>query len=342
MKQPLSAPTSFTWHRPTEQQILLLHAALFSEEAALAAWRAWRLTADLDQLPPGGFGLLPLLVYNLQPLGIVDPLLDQCQGIHRRTWTQNQLYIRQVATLIQALQEGQVKPLLYDEMLLALAYYPAQGLRMIQQVHLVTPADQGAATQACLNQAGWRPRQTPKAWIRGLVVGGAHPQRLQQAGSDLTLAWQQAVPNAYPPLATDLWQQAHPLTINGVATEGVSPTDLFLMVCTQGIADLWRFGAVQWLADATMLLRTATIDWARLGALATQQAFTLRLTAALQGLHQWVDAPLPAASLAAITRLPVQPFERWEAQCDQRLPSTLGKGSVLWLAARRRRWVRQI
>lgn len=341
MKKLLFTSTPSPWHQPTEQQILLLHAALLESEAALAAWRAWRLTADLDQLPPGGFGLLPLLAYNLQRLDIVDPLLDQCQGIHRRTWTQNQLYIRQVATLIQALQEGQIKPLLYNDVLLALAYYPAQGLRMIQRVHLVTPDSQGTTAQACLNRAGWRPQQTPKTWVRSLVVGGARPQHLQQAGGDLTLAWQQASPHAYPPLATDLWQQAHPLTINGVAAEGVSPTDLFLMICTQGIADLWRFGAVQWLADATTLLRTAAIDWARLVTLAAQQAFTLRLTAALQGLHQWVDAPVPAASLAAISMLPVQPFERWEAQCYQRLPSMLGKGSVLWLATRRHRWVRQ-
>ena len=342
MKKLLFASAPSPWRWPTEQQILLLHAALLQEEPALAAWRTWRVTADLDQLPPGGFGLLPLLAYNLQPLGISDPVLDKCQGIHRRTWTQNQLYIRQVASLLQALQEGQVKPLLYADVLLALAYYPAQGLRMIQRVHLVTSAGQATAAQTRLNQAGWRAQQTPRAWVRGLVVGGAYPQHLQQTGSDLTLEWQQASPNAYPPLAADLWQQANPVVINGVATHGVSPTDLFLMVCTQGIADLWRFGAVQWLADATMLLCTAAIDWAKLVALATQQAFSLRLAAALQGLHQWVDAPIPAASLAAITMLPVQPFERWEAQCYQQLPSTIGKGSVLWLAARRRRWVRQI
>lgn len=341
MRKPLELAQQLISRPPTEPQRLLLEAALHQGEPALAAWRAWRLTADLDQLPPGGFGLLPLLAHNLQRLGIVDRLLDKCQGIYRRTWTQNQLYIRQVASLIQALQEGQVKPLLYDDLLLALAYYPAQGLRMIQRVHLVTPAGQASTTQACLKQAGWRPQQTPKAWVHSLVVGGAQPQRWQQAGGALTLAWQQAVPNTYPPLAADLWQQASPLVINEVTTQGVSPTDLFLMVCTQGIADLWRFGAVQWLADATMLLRTAAIDWAKLGALATQQAFSLRLAAALRGLQQWVDAPIPAASLAAITMQPVQPFERWETQGYQQLPSTVGKGSILWLEARRRRWVRQ-
>lgn len=344
MKTPLLAPASvsasFTGRWPTEQQLLLLHAALLAEEPALAAWRAWRLTADLDQLPMGGFGLLPLLAYNLQTLGISDPLLDKCQGIHRRTWTQNQLYLRQVATLLQALQDSQVTPLVQGEVLLVLAYYPTPGARMFQQVQLVTAAGQGRATQALLTQAGWRPIPTAKAWLRKLVIGGTQPQRFQQAGSDLTLSWQQAAPNAYPPLAADLWQQAQPVVINNIATQGVSPTDLFFTVCTQGIADLWHFGAVQWLVDATLLLRAGAVDWPSLLKQAARQAFTLRLTAAVQGLQQWVDAPIPAEHLSALMALPVHSFERWEQQCYQRYPSPMGKGGALWVAGQRRRWVR--
>ena len=339
MKTPHSAPTSITGRWPTEQQLLLLHAALLAEEPALAAWRAWRLTADLDQLPMGGFGLLPLLAYNLQRLGIVDPLLDKCQGIHRRTWTQNQLYLRQVATLLQALQDDQITPLIEGEVLLALAYYPTPGARMFQQVQVVTPVEQERATQAVLAQAGWRPIPTAKAWLRKLVIGGTQPQHFQQAGSDLTLSWQQAAPNAYPPLATDLWQGAQPLVINGVTTQGVSPTDLFWLVCTQGIADLWRFGAMQWLVDATLLLRTGAVDWNRLREQAARQAFTLRLTAAVQGLQQWVDAPIPAEHLSALMALPLHSFERWEQQCYQHYPSPSGKGGALWVAGQRRRWV---
>lgn len=91
MTKNLHTPVSLPGRQPTEQQTLLLEAALLQGKPALAAWRAWRLTADLDQLPPGGFGLLPLLAYNLQVQGVRDPLLDKCHGIHRRTWTQNQL-----------------------------------------------------------------------------------------------------------------------------------------------------------------------------------------------------------------------------------------------------------
>ena len=343
MTNLFSAPAAAPWHVPTEQQHFLLQAALLQDEAALAAWRAWRLTADLDQLPPGGFGLLPLLAYNLQHLGIVDPLLDKCQGIYRRTWTQNQLHLRQLATTIQALQAKQITPLLQGEVLLALAYYPGPGLRIVQQAQLVTPAAQATAVRLALTEAGWHSQPTSKARVRALVIGHPQPQHFRQADSDLVLVWQQAAPNTYPPLADDLCQQAQPLRINEVATQAMSATDLFLLVCTQGIANFWRGGAVQWLVDALLLLRTAaaTLDWARLLELAERQAFTLRLSAALQGLQQWVAAPIPAATLSTLTTLPVQPFERWEQQCYQRSFPLLGKGGILWAAGQRRRWVRE-
>lgn len=341
MATNLHTPVHTRLCEPTVQQTLLLCAALQQGDAALAAWRAWRVNADLDQLPPGGFGLLPLLAYNLQRLTIVDPLLDKCQGIHRRTWTQNQLYLRQVATLLQTLQDDQITLLIEGEVLLALAYYPTLGARMFQQVQVVTPAEQERATQAVLAQAGWRPIPTAKAWLRKLVIGGTQPRHFQQTGSDLTLCWQQASPNTYPPLAADLWQRGQPLVINGVASQGVSPTDLFWMVCTQGIADLWRFGAVQWLVDATLLLRTGAVDWARLLEQVARQAFTLRLTAAVQGLQQWVDAPIPAEHLSTLMALPVHSFERWEQQYYQRYPSPIGKGGALWAAGQRHRWVRE-
>lgn len=341
MQKPLSAAAAGRW--PTEQQLLLLHTALLPAEAALATWRAWRVTADLDQLPPGGFGLLPLLAYNLQHVGIVDPLLDKCQGIYRRTWTQNQLHLRQLAITIQALQAKQLTPLMQGEVPLALAYYPGPGLRIVQQAHLVTPAAQAAAVHMALTEAGWHSQPTTKARVRALVIGHPQPQHFRQAGSDLVLVWQQAAPNTYPPLAADLWQQAQPLRINEVATQAMSATDLFLLVCTQGIADFWRGGAVQWLVDAMLLLRTADpgIDWPRLLELAEHQAFTLRLSAALQGLQQWVDAPISATTLSTLATQSVQPFERWEEHCYQRSSPLLGKGGALWAAAQRRRWVQE-
>lgn len=321
--------------QPTEQQRLLLHAALLPGAPALAAWCTWRLTADLDQLPPGGFGLLPLLAYNLQQSGISDDLLNKCQGIHRRTWTQNQMRLQTVGALLRPMQDAGLTPLLTGDLPLALLYYPAQGLRAINQLHLWTPATQRAAMQTQLHQAGWRRQQTKQDWLHYLGAGDPN-QRWRQPGTDLVLQWRN-LPVDGEPSAVALANNHQPLTINGVTVCSMKATELLLWVCVQGVADFWAYGAVQWLVDAMMLLRSpvAAIEWPRLLGLAAQQAVVLRLQTALQGLQAWLDAPIPADVQQTLAALPVQRIEQWEAQLCQRFPGKVGKIITLWGARQR-------
>lgn len=319
----------------TEQQHLLLQASLLSGAPALAAWRTWRLTADLDQLPPGGFGLLPLLAYNLQQSGISDDLLSKCQGIHRRTWTQNQLRLQATAPLLQTFSPAGVTPLVIGDLPLALLYYPAPGLRAINQLHLWTPATQRAAMRTQLHQAGWQRHQTKQDWLRFLSVDDLN-QRWRQPGTDLVLQWRNLPVDGEP--STVAFANNHqPLAFNGVTAYSLNATDLLLWVCVQGVADFWAYGAVQWLVDAMMLLRSpvAAIAWPRLLQQAAQQAVALRLQTALQGLQGWLDAPIPADVQQTVATLPVQPLERWEAQLSQRLPGRASKVITLWAARQR-------
>lgn len=324
--------------QPTDQQRLLLHAALLAGEQALTAWRAWHLTADLDHLPPGGFALLPLLAYNLQPQGINDDLLNKCQGIYRRTWTQNQLHLQSVSTLLRSIQDAGLTPVLTGDLPLALLYYPTQGLYAINQLQLWTPAAQAAAMQRQLTQAGWQRQQTKQDWLYRLGVASP-THRFRRQGEDLVLQWRTLTVSEEASLSA-LRQNSQPLTINGVVATSVNPTDLLLWVCSRGIVDFWVYGTVQWLADALMVLRSSIdeIDWPYLVEQATQQAVALRLSSALQGLQEWVDAPIPPSVRQAVAGLSVQPFEGWEARLCQRFPSKAGKLISLWSERQRTSW----
>lgn len=319
---------------PTEQQTLLLQAALLSGAPALAVWRAWRLTADLDRLPPGGFALLPLLAYNLQAQGVRDPLLDKCQGIHRRTWTQNQVRLQAVAPLVDSAQVAGLTPLLTGDLPLALLHYPAQGLRAINHLHLATPASQAVAMRTQLTQAGWQPYRTKEDWLARPLLNNRYSQRFRRSGDDLMLHWRSLSPDHKQ------GQNSESLSINGVTAHSADATALLLALCVGGIADFWRYGAIQWLVDATMLLRAsaATIDWPRLAVQAAQQAAGVRMNAALTALQTWVDAPIPSVIRQTAATLPVQPFEGWEARLCQRLPSKAGKIVSLWAEGQRARW----
>jgi hypothetical protein len=190
--------------------------------------------------------------------------------------------------------------------------------------------------QTHLNQAGWQRRQTKQDWLHRF--GAAPPSsRFRRPGEDLVLQWRSLTDDA---ASTILWQNSQPLTINGLVVASVNPTDLLLWVCSRGIVDFWVYGTVQWLADALMVLRSSMdgIDWPHLVEQATQQAIVLRLSAALQGLQEWVDAPIPPSVRQAVAALPIQSFERWEAHLCQRFRGKAGKIISLWGERQRANW----
>ncbi len=337
-------PSSINRIQPTEQQVLLLRAALLQGEPALDAWRAWRVNADLDQLPPGGFGLLPLLAYNLRPYKLIDPLLDMCQGIHRRSWTQTQLLLQEITPLLQRLQQAHITPVLGGDLALALFQYPEQGLRMVNRIDLLTATAQPTALLPLFSQTGWQRPQTWRETLRIHLVRGAQPQRFSHTQlRDVRLQWQTLTSLPYPPLLNAGDQDGHNFTVRDVAIQRLSLTDLFFDLCVQGISDLQRHGAIQWIADAGLLLQStaSVIDWMRMVERSTQEAVTLRLLTALKCLCHAIDAPIPATVLQPLRERPIYSFERWEMQLPNRLSKRSYKFVTLWLEAQRYRWWRR-
>lgn len=342
MKIPTSAATP-SHPQPHAQQILLLRAALLPQQAAVTAWQRWRANADLDQLPPGGFLLLPLLAYNLQRHGIADPLLDKCQGIHRRTWTQQQLHLQGLTPLLQALQTAGITPILQGELALALFHYPEQGLRMVDTCHLLTAAPQAHLVPTLLTQTGWQPQPLRYQWLRALLAGAAPPQRFTHPQlRAVSLLWQPVPPPPAAPLVDHQDRQGQPWLVRELAVQCVNPTDLFFDCCVQGIVNLQWYGTIQWIADAAMLLQATApaIDWVRLGERSRQQAMTLRLAAALVCLAQSVAAPIPPTIIETLAAQPTPRFARWEWQLCGHRPTPARKLALLWLAGQRQRWHR--
>src|SRR6476619_3545218 len=75
--------------RISPSSLLLLKAALLDEDAAIAAYRAWRTTLDLETISYSQQRLLPLLQINLTRFGLEDPLVDRFRGIRRYFWVRN-------------------------------------------------------------------------------------------------------------------------------------------------------------------------------------------------------------------------------------------------------------
>ncbi|MEZ4726583.1 MAG: nucleotidyltransferase family protein [Caldilineaceae bacterium] len=338
--QSYSLLSSCAW-RPSEEQQLLLRAALLHEGPALEAWRAWQFQANLDRLPPDGFALLPLLAHNLCEQGLDDPLLDKCQGIHRRSWSQTQLLLRQMKTLLELMQVTNITPTVHSATALALLHYPKAGLRMLDRFQLLISRTDAQPMRTILQQAGWQPQPLRNPWLRLLRTAPKTSQYTQRSlGETGVLQWQllPAMLEAQQISAID--DTGHPVTIQGVPVRTLSPTELFWESCTHGILALQRYGSVQWIADAAMLLRRAQppIDWMQLLTRTSQSAVTLRMLMALHCLQHTVEAAVPSPVLAQLQTLPIQPFERWELQLPAHLPPAVRSLVTRWLDRQRHRW----
>jgi hypothetical protein len=73
---------------PTAEQELLLRAALWSGERAIAAWLEWASRVDVvnDLVDEGSFRLLPLVYRNLDRVGLAGPSMSRLKGVYRHSW----------------------------------------------------------------------------------------------------------------------------------------------------------------------------------------------------------------------------------------------------------------
>ncbi len=95
-------------HRPAwlpsglDQQ--LLRVALLDDDRAAAAWHELRPQLDLDTIDWDQHRLMPLVERGLRRSGVDDPDLGRLRGIHRQSWSRNQLLLRRTAPALARLE----------------------------------------------------------------------------------------------------------------------------------------------------------------------------------------------------------------------------------------------
>lgn len=336
----LVAPGPHVWRRkalPTAEQRRLLHAALDEESAAaLAAWKQWRDSADIENLDHGSHRLLPLLYRNLvRHRAAPDPWLNRIKGVHRYYWVQNHRLFARVSELVEVVRRELDTPvMLLKGAALAIRYYADLGLRPMADCDLLVRPERVARVLALLEQRGWRPLQgwentrrplaemTPR-WrsfhhAQGFIADGAVPSG---KAIEIDVHWR-ALGNmgCGPELNEALWTRATAVPLPGGAPIFTpDATDLFGHVCLHGLHSN-LVPPVRWVADATELARRITvpganappIDWQRLFHLAAEGAAILRLHAALSFLADEGFVPVPPEFLAQLRSQPVSPEEQAE------------------------------
>jgi hypothetical protein len=240
---------------------LLLRAALVDGDAARDAWREWRALVPFDAIDGASNRLVPLFARRIDDLAPDDPLRRLIVGIYRHAWGRNQLLIRAARPVFDALHERSV-PVIALKGAALFGYYGGDwGARPMYDVDVAVPHDRFDAAAAILAAGGWVPQlgATP-AWVRSRGLRRRNGWGYD-APSDarLDLHWHVLNGSLGPRADDDFWAASVPLELAGLAARSLHPADLLLHVVDHGTRD-GDSADVQWVADATMILRAAGAD----------------------------------------------------------------------------------
>lgn len=312
---------------PSSIDALLLKAALCDGDAAKNAYAAWRSLADLDTPDAGTFRLLPLLARNLKRLDIADDKRVLFHGIYRRSWAKNQLLFRELGAVLKALADAGIPTLVVKGAALSFSCYRDLGARPMSDADVLVPIEKARAAVELLTATGWTSKATPLQGQRAqqllsrlgvtvrpreaaqcspVFIGVRHGHGFEKPGlAELDLHWRldERVRTAADGEDADaaIWQRAVPITIAGVPTLTLDPTDQLLHVIAHGvhwnIVPPWR-----WVADAAMIIKQedAPIDWPRLVEESLRRGVALPLRDGLAYLARLLRLPIPPAVLARL------------------------------------------
>jgi len=304
-----SRPLFGLW--PSEEQDLVLRAALLEGGAAVSAFREWAGRIDLDgEFDLATFGLLPLLYDNLRKLGVKHPLVGRLKGAYRLAWYKNHRLFDDVRPAMAALRGAGIRTMLLKGVPLVLVTYKNHALRPMGDVDVLVPAQQVASAIEVLRGIGWHPFSPASADLFRyrhalcLVDGAAH---------EIDLHWHCLFELSGPVNDDFLWSSARPLDFNGIPTLAPDPTRHLIVTLLHGLR--WNPAPpIRWIADAMTILRKPgdAVAWDELVGFARDAGLSYRLHLGLAYLRQRFEAPVPLPVLAELRRAGLSTLERIE------------------------------
>jgi hypothetical protein len=296
---------------PTDDEQLLLRAALLPGPGAVTAWREVQPRFDYEAATKEEQRILPLVYRNLTGLGVDDPDLGKMKGLYRRAWYQNQLHLREAAAALTLLREAGIDTLVLKGAPLALQCYGELGARPMGDVDLLVPVAQRDEALATLRSQGWVPR--PGELRKSLGRHGValyHPE-----GGVIDVHWQLSMalipPGDEDHASDDFFSASVALDLAGTPARAPCLADTLLHVVVHGCH--WRSGAqLHWITDSVTLIREGGdgLAWDRLVVQAEKRGVVLTVREGLRYLRSGVDAPVPPSVLDTLGRSPVTRRDR--------------------------------
>jgi len=325
---------------PDSRQELLIKAALLHGGDALAAWRKWKDSTDLDHVDGGSYRLLPLLYRNLVAEGVKHPLMGKLKGIYRRSWYENQMLFHHAADIVQSLKEAGVRVMLLKGVATVLAYYRNEyGIRPMDDCDILVPREQVETAFARLRETGWTPKTLSPSLLTPEIIPYKHAAHFRgPAGRQLDLHWHLFYECLQPDADDDFWRNAVSLDFKGLDVLVLNPADQLLHVCMHGMR--WNtVPSIRWIADAMAIMGAVpAIDWDRIVSQAEKRRFVLPLRDSLGYLRSFLGAPVPDEVLERLRGM--KPAKEDYLLYEDSMKIDMSKGPIRIIACKYRHFSR--
>lgn len=318
---PMTMNTGNFW--PNATQTLLLRACLAQDEViAVAAWKQWQATTNLDSIDAGSYRLLPLLAWRLLALQQDHPLLPRLRGCLRQSWVASQHMQRTAAAAAKVLMDKGIPVLLFKGVALDLLAYPARGLRPMLDVDIAVPRSRANDAWDALVARDWLPSLAREEALRSYVmaVSFKHPGH-----GEVDLHFSLFHESVDAGLTQRLWDGARPFEVHQQHCLTLGASDLLLHVIAHGCRSD-PLPPIRWVADAVWILRGGKMDWERFLALAAQLRIRMVMEHALRYLVHAHHVDVPHQVLEALRG----PYG-WLERVEYRYARVHGYGALLVL-----------
>src|SRR5947209_6884738 len=118
---------------PTDDEELLLRAALLDGDDAASSWNEWNAARNIDDMDPRSLHILPQIYANLCELDENLAEMGRLKGTYRYTWYKNQKRLQQIRPTLIALRSEGTRPTVLDDVGLAAGYYADLGKRLVRR-----------------------------------------------------------------------------------------------------------------------------------------------------------------------------------------------------------------
>lgn len=296
---------------PNETEELLLKAALLDGDRALASWNAWRKRVNVADLDYASHRLLPLLLDNLQRLGIRHRDLKLYQGVARHVWLDNQLRAKKAIAVLELFARAGIPAMPLKGLALAPLYYANFRLRAMSDIDILVPVDAAGAAARVLREQGWRSDLEDLVVRRDYLATRHAALFVNPDAVDIDLHWH--ISHDYCRLDADdaFWRHAQPLSFQGFETTTLSDTDHLFHTCIHGGRPS-EVSPIRWVADGAQILKRGRIDWHRLIDQTRAFDLVLRLQRTIGYLADGLAMPVPPEALAELRAIAPSGVERFE------------------------------